>query len=89
MELRVVVTAINPPIGKVIKIVSEGLAMWDGESFAPFDLVDGRIVVSGADDLVIAKTSKIASCLSARVQGDDGEFYKEDGSSYNDEHCRI
>lgn len=75
LELRGEVTGRDPVTNKTMQIASEGLAFWDGESFALFDLLDGNIAVSGDDDMVIAKALLIASALSARVQNDRGEFY--------------
>jgi hypothetical protein len=68
--------------------VSEGLAVWTaysgggkGGNFAWFDFQRGEVVVKNPDEEIIGKMCSVAKALSARVQGDDGEFYGEDLNS--------
>ncbi|MAK60204.1 MAG: hypothetical protein CMK09_04435 [Ponticaulis sp.] len=50
----------------------------EGEA-ASFLWLDGEIIVTSPDETAIIKAKKIAEKLVAKVQGDDGEFYGEDG----------
>ena len=42
-----------------------------------FDFRGGRVVVANPDDATITRMVETARALSARVQGDEGEFYGE------------
>jgi hypothetical protein len=42
----------------------------------------GEITAKNPDEALIAKMVRIAQKLDATVQGDDGEIYREDGSSF-------
>lgn len=70
-----------------LRYENEGLAVWTSYSgnakkgnFAWFDFRQGNVVVKDPDDEIIAKMSRIAKVLNARVQGDEGEFYGEDSN---------
>jgi hypothetical protein len=90
-------TATVPQTGAVIKIERKGMALWTGEPAKKFgffkgdspstwfDFDRGEISTSGTDEVIIAKTCQIAEALFARVQGDDGEFYRPDGSHFHDD----
>jgi hypothetical protein len=56
-------------------------ASWKGEHGVLW-WYRGEIVAKNPDELLIAKMARIARSLNASVQGDDGEFYLEDGSSF-------
>jgi hypothetical protein len=56
-------------------------AAWNGEAGA-LCYHDGEITAKNPDKPLIAKMVRIARSLSAQVQGDDGEVYREDGSSF-------
>ena len=74
------------PAGETIRYENPGLAVWTGypgpegqnESFW-FDWRGGCVVVKYPDILVLKKMYQIAIALGARVQGDDGELYGENG----------
>jgi hypothetical protein len=72
------------PDGLVLKMKSPGpRAKWtdqDGNELGWFHYLRGRITTSYADTATITKAYEIAQRLSARVQGDEGEFYGPDGS---------
>jgi hypothetical protein len=68
--------------GGSLRMESTGLAVWtgypahtEGERMAWFDYRQGNVTVKNPDDEILRKMSSIASRLSARVQGDDCEFY--------------
>ncbi|WP_432770474.1 MAG: hypothetical protein HEQ22_06970 [Sphingopyxis sp.] len=84
LELTGVAIGRNPATDEVIEIKQDGLAQWSGDQQTWFNLHKGHIIVSGSEEAIIAKACQIATSLSARVQGDEGEFYREDGSHYND-----
>ncbi|MEL6709571.1 MAG: hypothetical protein AAFP79_14940 [Pseudomonadota bacterium] len=75
--------------------VSDLLAEWthpspperfasDDEPYTvPFDFWRGSIVVKNPDAAIVQKMCQIADALDARVQGDDGEIYRPDGSTYD------
>lgn len=44
---------------------------------------DGDVVVKNPDPPLVAKMVHIAQTLNARVQGDDGEVYRADGTSFD------
>ena len=56
-------------------------AAWKGEQGVLW-WCRGEIVTKNPDELLIAKMVQIARRLGANVQGDDGEVYREDGSSF-------
>ena len=65
-----------------IDYASDGLASWiaytkhdPNGNQAWFDWQEGRIVVKNPDEEILDKMRQIASRLSARVVGDDGEEY--------------
>src|SRR3954471_234560 len=45
----------------------------------------GEVYTKNPDEVTIRKLVGIAERLSAAVQGDDGEIYREDGTSYQPE----
>ena len=53
----------------------------DGEAGA-FYWSDGEISIKNPDPMQIAKAVRLAASLNAQVQGDDGEIYREDDSSF-------
>jgi hypothetical protein len=68
--------------GSVLRVESEGLAVWTAYSghgrdgnMAWFDYRDGRIVVKNPDAEIISKMKKIAAYFQAKVLGDEGESY--------------
>jgi hypothetical protein len=75
------------PSKNVIVYKNEGLAKWLDESLPVsatwFDYRRGVISTKNPDPATIAKCCEIAEKLNARVQGDDGEFYRSDGSTFN------
>jgi len=48
----------------------------------PFCWRAGDIAVKNPDETIIAKMHAVATALGARVQGDEGEFYNADASTY-------
>jgi hypothetical protein len=97
LEMTGKATATVPQTGAVIELESEGMTLWTGKrpkkfvflkGNAPstwFDFNRGAITTSGANVAIIAKACEIAEALAARVQGDEGEFYRPDGSYYNED----
>ncbi|WP_428241544.1 hypothetical protein [Gynuella sp.] len=72
----------------VLRVESEGLAVWTGYSghdndgnMAWFDYFEGNIKVKNPDDEIIKKMYQIAVALNAKVQGEECEVYGEDGQS--------
>jgi hypothetical protein len=73
--------------GKSLRIEKQGLSVWtaysrndeDGNK-AWFDFRLGNVVVKNPDAEILQKMWLLAQALSARVQGDDGEFYDASGS---------
>jgi hypothetical protein len=57
-------------------------AAWKSEKGA-LGWCGGEVTASNPDETLIAKMVQIARKLDARVQGDDGEIYREDGSSFD------
>jgi len=57
-------------------------ASWKSEPGA-LGWYNGEISTKNPDEALIAKMVQIARKLEARVQGDDGEIYREDGSSFD------
>ena len=75
------------PGGDTLRYESEGLAVWIGYSrhesernMAWFDFESGDVVVKNPRPEILKKMWLIAQALGAKVQGDDGETYGEDGS---------
>lgn len=72
--------------GRVLRVESEGVSVWTAYSghhkgtTVWFDFRQGNIVVKNPDLEVLKKMSSLAQILSARVQGDDGEFYDAAGN---------
>jgi hypothetical protein len=73
------------PAGDVIEIKREGIAVWlrhpranDGD-LAWICYSEGRITVKNPDPPFLMKMHEIATKLSARVQGDEGEEYDANG----------
>ena len=73
--------------GAVLRIESEGLAVWTAYSghaangnMAWFDFRGGDVVVKNPDAEILTKMWEISQKLGARVQGDDGELYGANGS---------
>jgi hypothetical protein len=72
--------------GVVLRAEDEGLAVWTewsgGEEWnmAWFRFWRGDIVVKNPDEEILRKMWLVAQALGARVQGDDGEIYGQDGS---------
>jgi len=72
--------------GRVLRVESDGLAVWTGYSghhngsTVWFDWRRGNVVVKNPDVEILKKMGSLAQILSARVQGDDGEFYDAAGN---------
>ena len=74
--------------GAVLRIEKPGISVWltysghdiDG-NMAWFGHTRGRIVVKNPDEEILGKMWSIAQSLSARVQGDEGEIYNEEGEA--------
>ena len=76
------------PSGETLRYENEGLAVWVGSpddksidvgGKAWFDHFDGRISVKNPTTETLQKMHAIASSLGAKVQGDEGEFYNQNG----------
>jgi hypothetical protein len=74
------------PAGETIRYENPGLAVWTGKEspggqneMVWFDWQGGCVVVKYPDGETFKKMFQIAVALGARVQGDDGEFYDENG----------
>ena len=70
----------------VLRIESDGLAVWTGYSkheedgnMAWFSYFEGDVCVKYPDEEVLQKMHRISVSLGAKVQGDDGELYDESG----------
>jgi hypothetical protein len=68
--------------GEILRVESEGLAVWtdysshgEGGNMAWFDHRCGEIIVKNPDREILDKMAQIARALGARVQGDEGENY--------------
>ena len=66
----------------LIRLENKGIAVWVaypdhgvGSNMAWFCHFSGRITVKNPDKAILAKMHQIASKLSAKVQGDEGEEY--------------
>jgi hypothetical protein len=78
--------------GSVLRMECEGLAVWTAYSghglngnMAWFLFNDDRIVVRNPDNEILRKMWTLARALSARVQGDDGEFYDAEGNGADED----
>ena len=76
--------------GETIRYENPGVAVWTGYSkdgeggnHAWFDHRSGEIVVKNPDQEILRKMGRIAKRLGAKVQGDEREFYDEDGCADN------
>jgi len=74
------------PSGDTLHYENEGLAVWTAYSrhqsngnMAWFDFEIGNVVVKNPDQEILRKMWQIAQALGAKVQGDEGETYREDG----------
>jgi len=74
------------PAGATIRIDDPSMTVWTGFSGHDANGVTvwlmhshGRIVAKNPHPEILQKLWQIAQTLSARVQGDDGEFYGPDG----------
>ncbi|QDX24925.1 hypothetical protein FPZ54_02020 [Sphingomonas suaedae] len=86
LEITGEATATIPQTGDVIRLSRPGMAVWTAATGSTWFWLDrGEVTTSGADSVVIAKSCEIAEALGARVQGDDGEFYRPDGSYFHDD----
>ena len=74
--------------GQILRIESPGMAVW--LAYSGHDIEGnmawlthrrGSIVVKNPDEEMLGKMWRIARRLSAKVQGDEGEFYNEKGEA--------
>ena len=79
------------PCGDVIRVESDGLALWSafsGHGFegnkAWFYYSKGIVSVKNPDEEIRRKMHAVALALGARVQGDEGELYGPDGEQLAD-----
>jgi hypothetical protein len=72
--------------GSILRIENEGLSVWTAYSrhsengMAWFSFRQGNVVVKNPDLEILQKMWSLAQALSAKVQGDDGEFYDASGT---------
>ncbi len=73
---------------QILRVESDGLAVWNvyrkhdqNGNKAWFDWCNGAIHVKNPDHEILKKMWLIAQQLSAKVQGDEGEFYDANGNS--------
>jgi hypothetical protein len=72
--------------GSILRIENEGLSVWTAwprqseNGFAWFSFRNGNVVVKNPDLEIRRKMSSLAKALSAKVQGDEGEFYDASGN---------
>jgi hypothetical protein len=72
--------------GSILRLESEGLSVWTAYSrhsendMAWFNFHEGNVVVKNPDPEILQKMWSLAQALSAKVQGDDGEFYDASGT---------
>jgi hypothetical protein len=78
--------------GDTLRVESEGLSVWLGYSghqengnMAWFDFRRGNIVVKNPDTEILKKMWSIATALSAKVQGDEGELYDVGGNAVDEQ----
>lgn len=70
----------NPATGETITAPGP-FWLWTGHPGVvevPLALRDGRVVLKGPDDEMLAFLVELAQVIGARVQGDEGEFYPEE-----------
>ena len=82
--------------GDSVRMEMEGIAVWTKHSQNGIDgnmawiyHTGDRIVAKNPDEEMIGKMCRIASLLNAKVQGDDGETYAEDGTIVNTDGSSI
>jgi hypothetical protein len=66
------------PAGEVIRVESEGLAVWTRhpeDRPVWLDWRRGNVIVKDPDPTILQKMKEIAIALNAHVQGDEGEEY--------------
>ena len=70
--------------GQLLQIENAGLVVWTAYSghgkdgnMAWFGFWNGNVVVKNPDPEILRKMYRIAQCLSAKVQGDEGEIYDD------------
>ena len=70
------------PSGNRLRYENEGLAVWTGCPGREvwFDYRRGRVVVKNPDQQILRKMWTVAQRLSAKVEGDEGETYGENGN---------
>ncbi len=78
--------------GETLAVYSEGLSVWTlysrngfGGGYAWFSYSEGDVVVKGPDNEMRKKMWQIAQVFGAKVQGDDGECYDENGNEIKNE----
>jgi len=76
------------PSGGVLRTENEGLSVWTAYSrhgvdgnMAWFDYRHGNVIVKNPDDEILRKMWILARRLEAKVQGDKGESYDENGNA--------
>ena len=72
--------------GKILRVENKGLSVWTAYSghgkdgnMVWFGFHRGNVVVKNPDTEILQKMWSLAQLLSARVQGDEGEFYDKSG----------
>jgi hypothetical protein len=71
--------------GSILRFRNEGLSVWTAYSrhcqnwMAWFSFHRGNVVVKNPDPEILQKMWSLAQTLSAKVQGDDDEFYDASG----------
>ncbi|HJQ38535.1 MAG TPA: hypothetical protein VKB93_15460 [Thermoanaerobaculia bacterium] len=86
-ELTDAAETLNPATNERLVLNRPGLAQWNGHTSGDsvwFSWWRGNVSVKNPDDEVIQKMLAIALLLRARVQGDDGEWYDEQGEHSDD-----
>jgi hypothetical protein len=72
--------------GSILRIENKGLSVWMAWSrhsengMAWFSFHHGNVIVKNPDLEIRRKMWSLAQALSAKVQGDDGEFYDASGN---------
>ena len=78
LRMEMSATAENPKTHEAIQVSNPLMASWVDPTSKEkyyFYYFEGEIVVKNPSENVIAKMKSLAKKLSARVQGDDGEWY--------------
>jgi hypothetical protein len=71
----------DPELSRATDAGDDTLAgAWKGDTLFWFD--DCEVRCKNPDDAIVRKMVQIAGRLNATVQGDDGEIYREDGTSF-------